>query len=663
MSTNVNTWAYPADDIVGGAGNTLRTKGKDPGNASSDDRLVVRYTDGNYYPVETRYNKTDGSSTAVIVVRETETTTSRATGHASRNSSTRTTTTVRDLPIVLYTTDSDGNTTLGGTGEKDNPGALRGLTGVGSQTTTPDQAAAIIGTALGKDNAPLTQSQFFDQNNSRVKDLYQSTNPGQSRSKRSGGSDAVEPELATAPAAETTEPTQAVPGHNQSADPTTTDDGTRPPNNGSTAEQEPQKPVLTRVREGIDAIADFIKISPEDIAALEEKLEQGGGDPIKGGKYPEDANYGSYYGQDYCCIDQFRYQPPRRDQIFSEDPIKNYSQGNQRLSPLKQLIARVELPMPNTLADSNNVSWGSDVMNNLSAAITSGALKNPGMVAAMSLGAGAAGSAVGIQGMGTLGALLGVAASASNKDGVIDKLKDIPNVAKEAITGDSQLLIQSAIGSRILAAAGVEVSPETLLARGLGVVPNSNMELLFNSPTLREFSFNWRLSPRDEKEALQVKQIVRFFKQGMAARTLSAQAGERTLFLGTPNIFRIQFKTGGGQIIEGVNRIKPCAVTGTSVNYTPEGAWAAYDQGQPVSTVLSIRVQELEPVYASDYSTKVIGNRASGQLASRTETAARDTFVGPFANPEEAIRAKGTEYEVAYGEGDLYSIRPSEVGY
>ena len=663
MSTNVNTWAYPADDIVGGAGNTLRTKGKDPGNASSDDRLVVRYTDGNYYPVETRYNKTDGSSTAVIVVRETETTTSRATGHASRNSSTRTTTTVRDLPIVLYTTDSDGNTTLGGTGEKDNPGALRGLTGVGSQTTTPDQAAAIIGTALGKDNAPLTQSQFFDQNNSRVKDLYQSTNPGQSRSKRSGGSDAVEPELATAPAAETTEPTQAVPGHNQSADPTTTDDGTRPPNNGSTAEQEPQKPVLTRVREGIDAIADFIKISPEDIAALEAKLEQGGGDPIKGGKYPEDANYGSYYGQDYCCIDQFRYQPPRRDQIFSNDPIKNYSQGNQRLSPLKQLIARVELPMPNTLADSNNVSWGSDVMNNLSAAITSGALKNPGMVAAMSLGAGAAGSAVGIQGMGTLGALLGVAASASNKDGVIDKLKDIPNVAKEAITGDSQLLIQSAIGSRILAAAGVEVSPETLLARGLGVVPNSNMELLFNSPTLREFSFNWRLSPRDEKEALQVKQIVRFFKQGMAARTLSAQAGERTLFLGTPNIFRIQFKTGGGQIIEGVNRIKPCAVTGTSVNYTPEGAWAAYDQGQPVSTVLSIRVQELEPVYASDYSTKVIGNRASGQLASRTETAARDTFVGPFANPEEAIRAKGTEYEVAYGEGDLYSIRPSEVGY
>ena len=664
MSTNVNTWAYPADDIVGGSGNTLRTKGKDPGNTSSDDRLVVKYTDGNYYPVETRYNKTDGSSTAVIVVRETETSTYKVTGHAAKSGSTRTTTTDYDVPIVLYTTDSNGKTTFGGKGEKDRPGVLRGLTGVGSQTTTPEQARDIIATALGKDNAALTQEQFLKQNNARVKQLYESTNPGQSRSKRSNVKDAVAPKDATAPAAETTEePRQAVPGHDQTAEPVTTDDGTRAPNNQSTAEQAPQKSYLTQVREGIDAIADFIRIDPEDIAALEAKLEQGGGDKIQNGKYPFDANYGSYYGQDYCCIDQFRYQPPRKEQIFSKDPIKNYSEGNQRLSPLKQLIARVELPMPNTLADSNNVSWGADVMNNLSAAITSGALKNPGMVAAMAAGANAAGAVAGIQGMGTLGALAGVLASGSTKEGTIAKLKDIPNVAKEAITGDSQLLIQSAIGSRILAAAGVEVSPETILARGLGVVPNSNMELLFNAPTLREFSFNWRMSPRDDIEAAEVKKIIRFFKQGMAARTLSSQAGERTLFLGTPNIFRIQFKTGGGQIIEGVNRIKPCAVTGTSVNYTPEGAWAAYDQGQPVSTVISIRVQELEPVYASDYSETVIGSRRSGQAATRTETRTETVdpnFIGP---PGPDTENRQVQYEVPYGEGDLYSIRPSEVGY
>ena len=641
MSTNVNTWAYPADDVSGGPENTLRTKGK-------NDRLVVKYSDGKYYPVETRYNKTDGSSTAVIVVRETETSTYKVTGHAAKSGSQRTSTINYDVPIVLYTTDSEGKTTLGGKGEKDRPGALRGFTGVGSQVTTPKQASAIIATALGKDNAALSQEEFFKINNARVDELYESTNPGQHRSKRSNTKDAVKPKDASAPAApaaateETPEP--PVPPHDQDSTGETTTDGTQPGNN--VVQQG-----ATVIKEGIDAIADFIRIDPEDIAALEAKLENGGGDPIQGGRYPLDANYGNYYGQDYCCIDQFRYQPPRKEQIFSKDPIKNYSQGNLRITPLKEFVAKVDLPMPNTLADSNNVSWGADVMNNLSAAITSGALKNPGMVAAMTAGASAAGAAVGIQGMGTLGALLGVAASASGKEKIIEKLKDIPNVAKEAITGDSQLLIQSAIGSRILAAAGVEVSPETLLARGLGVVPNSNMELLFNAPTLREFAFNWRLSPRDAREAAEVKKIIRFFKQGMAARTISSQAGDRSLFLGTPNIFRIQFKTANGQIIEGVNRIKPCAVTGTSVNYTPEGAWAAYDQGQPVSTVLSIRVQELEPVYASDYSQDVIDNRRSD------EQIYNEQFVGPLANADEAVTSTPT------GIGDLYSIRPSEVGY
>jgi hypothetical protein len=645
MSTLVNTWAYPGDGFQ--PNNTLRTKGKNPGSSSSDDRIVVKYSDGKYYPVETRYNKTDGSSTAVIVVRETETSTYKVTGHAAKSGSQRTSTINYDVPIVLYTTDSEGKTTLGGKGEKDRVGALRGFTGVGSQVTTPKQASAIIATALGQDNAALSQEEFFKINNKRVNDLFTATNKAnEAKISNLKNRDAVKPTDASAPAApaaateETPEP--PVPPHDQDSTGETTTDGTQPGNN--VVQQG-----ATIIKEGIDAIADFIRIDPEDIAALEAKLENGGGDPIQGGRYPLDANYGNYYGQDYCCIDQFRYQPPRKEQIFSKDPIKNYSQGNLRITPLKEFVAQVDLPMPNTLADSNNVSWGADVMNNLSAAITSGALKNPGMVAAMTAGASAAGAAVNIQGMGTLGALLGVAASASGKEKIIEKLKDIPNVAKEAITGDSQLLIQSAIGSRILAAAGVEVSPETLLARGLGVVPNSNMELLFNAPTLREFSFNWRLSPRDAREAAEVKKIIRFFKQGMAARTISSQAGDRSLFLGTPNIFRIQFKTANGQIIEGVNRIKPCAVTGTSVNYTPEGAWAAYDQGQPVSTVLSIRVQELEPVYASDYSQDDITNRAITKVPD-------PNFIGPPGRDTPTV-------DVPVGESDLYSIRPSEVGY
>ena len=103
--------------------------------------------------------------------------------------------------------------------------------------------------------------------------------------------------------------------------------------------------------------------------------------------------------------------------------------------------------------------------------------------------------------------------------------------------------------------------------------------------------------------------------------------------MGTPNIFTLQYKTVNEEIIKGVNRIKPCAIVGTNVDYSPEGNWSAYDEGQPSSIILSIQAKELEPIYDTDYQKDIFGGRKSG------------------------IKNKDGS------EGDLYSIRNSEVGY
>ena len=112
------------------------------------------------------------------------------------------------------------------------------------------------------------------------------------------------------------------------------------------------------------------------------------------------------------------------------------------------------------------------------------------------------------------------------------------------------------------------------------------------------------MSPRSSDEAKTVNQILRFFKQGMAAKKLLSSSGDssgRAYFLGTPNVFRLQYRTDENEAIKGLNRIKTCALTGTSVNYTPEGAFASYDGGQPVSVLLTLAFQELEPIYDTDY--------------------------------------------------------------
>ena len=55
------------------------------------------------------------------------------------------------------------------------------------------------------------------------------------------------------------------------------------------------------------------------------------------------------------------------------------------------------------------------------------------------------------------------------------------------------------------------------------------------------------------------------------------------------------------QEISGLNKFKICALVNMQVVYAPDGQWAAYDEGQPVSLTMTLNFQEIEPVYESDY--------------------------------------------------------------
>ena len=209
-----------------------------------------------------------------------------------------------------------------------------------------------------------------------------------------------------------------------------------------------------------------------------------------------------------------------------------------------------------------------------------------------------------------------------------------------SMTPQMQTLLGGVVNSQVLGMLGVNVSPESILARGYGIIPNSNLELLFNAPTLREFTFQYRMSPRSEPEAREINNIIRFFKQGMAAKKQNSisgnptygSAGSASYFLGTPNVFQLQYKTSGGNPIKGVNRIKTCALTGFAMNYTADGNWSAYDEGQPVSVIMNMSFKELEPIYDTDYQENIFDGRkfVEGKISDN---------------------------------GDLYPISPNDVGY
>jgi hypothetical protein len=309
--------------------------------------------------------------------------------------------------------------------------------------------------------------------------------------------------------------------------------------------------------------------------------------------------------QDRLEISQFRYKPTGAESIFN-NPAKVIQENIQRNSALSDFIGMSVLPIPNGVSDGNNVSWGADQMNSLTAGATGLALTKMGTYAATG------------GGVGGLAAALKVLTKGQSPLGVLDAFKGgmaanlYGDLLSEAVkSAAAKGTATSALASQVLKMAQFEVSPESILARGFGIIPNSNLELLFNSPELRQFSFSYRMSPRSKEEARNVKRIIRFFKQGMAPRKQTGQAGQASFFLGTPNVFKLRYKTGKDKPISGLNKFKVCALTGFSVNYAPEGNWAAYDEGQPVTLTMAMQFSELEPIYNTDYKTDIFSTRTS----------------------------------------------------
>ena len=68
--------------------------------------------------------------------------------------------------------------------------------------------------------------------------------------------------------------------------------------------------------------------------------------------------------------------------------------------------------------------------------------------------------------------------------------------------------------------------------------------LLFNDVTVRNFRFSFKFTPRNPKEAQQVKLIIRAFKRNMAPQAQGGISGSGNFFLRAPNVFKLRYRSG-----------------------------------------------------------------------------------------------------------------------
>ena len=321
-----------------------------------------------------------------------------------------------------------------------------------------------------------------------------------------------------------------------------------------------------------------------------------GFDGIVNLKYPHDAVYGGggQSGQDHIVIEQFRYKPPQRDLLGTEQQkvvgkdnkvtttggtsLGKIATGLSRNSNLRDFIGLCKMPIPNQLNFSNGVSWSGERANAVEAAAFFAA-----------------------QSVVTKGLDEGVGKAMGGALSEFGDLMDEVRGGSFKTTQPAGQLLSAFISQYALGRLGINVNPNQFISRAQGVAINPNLELLFNGPKLRSFGFQFNFAPNDEQDASITRKIQRFFKQGM-----SPQKNESNLiFLGSPNVFRLRYRTKERDRIKGLPMHKICALTTCEINYAPDNVYQSYEDtvagSQPIRSTMTLNFTELTPIFESDY--------------------------------------------------------------
>jgi hypothetical protein len=124
---------------------------------------------------------------------------------------------------------------------------------------------------------------------------------------------------------------------------------------------------------------------------------------------------------------------------------------------------------------------------------------------------------------------------------------------------------------------------------------NPHLEAIFRGIRFREFSFKFKFTPQNEKEAENVSNIISAFKFYSAPEIAAGTAGRFWIY---PAEFDIKFISHGKEN-PFIHKISTCALKRMTVNYTPLGAWVAHREhpwggAPPVATTIDLEFMELE---------------------------------------------------------------------
>ena len=273
---------------------------------------------------------------------------------------------------------------------------------------------------------------------------------------------------------------------------------------------------------------------------------------------------------DYVLFTFKKYQAPfgNRTKIDVEGgngKVFDYNQSNEYVSAGED-YKTIIMYMPEDVSTGFKANWGGKAFSNIGAGILRGA-------------------------------------------GAENKLKELSESAGKTFDNLLPKGGAAVVQKAITKITGDNISTNDIFSSISGTVLNPNVELLFDSIDMRNFNLKFKLVPRNSAESAIINEICKIFKMCTLPSRNPGKVfgfenkGTSNDFIAVPNLCQVSFMRGAIEH-KALPRYKMCAVTSVDVNYTPDGAYATYNDndnpGQPVAIELSLGFQETKLVFSEE---------------------------------------------------------------
>ena len=212
------------------------------------------------------------------------------------------------------------------------------------------------------------------------------------------------------------------------------------------------------------------------------------------------------------------------------------------------------------------------------------------------------------------------------EDNLAQLLVAAPNLVKQFRDNpDPKLLMNAALKSGLVQNLGQDVAKKIGLGNigrvGLyaatGGVTNPMLEVIYTSPKLRDFQFEFFFYARDEKEAYSVQKIIDRFRFHQSPELQGGLDNQMGLLI-PPSEFDIKFFYAGRQN-PNIPPIGTCVLKQIQVNFAPKG-WTAYESvgenspslgrtGMPVVIQMTLQFMETTMITKEDFNNQGIGGQ------------------------------------------------------